>query len=364
VPIVFGPLAADSRRDVAVVDGTGELAAGACGDAVKLNLGNNGYYRVAYDAATHSNLAKALGTMAPADRINLLADTWALVEAGRRPAGAYAELVDNLDVDADPWLWEQVIRVVRRIDTLGQGRPQQAAFRGFARSKLRPIFDQLGWQPIAGESAGRARLRGLVIVALGELGDEAILAEAKRRFAAFAADPGSLPSDLHLSVIRLAGRGADRDTHKALIALGRKATSRDKGRQFYSAAAGALDPTVAAQTLSVALNGELSGDVTASLINGVAAEHRDLAWEFVRANLPSLVARHGASFKASLLPKLIENLADQTRAAELASYAPSRDTSGGRAAARATQRVAVNAELATRLLPDLDEWLAQQSPRQ
>src|SRR5262245_32824103 len=53
VPIAFGPATSEARREAAILNGKAELAAGACGDAVKLNLGNTGYYRTEYDAATH-----------------------------------------------------------------------------------------------------------------------------------------------------------------------------------------------------------------------------------------------------------------------------------------------------------------------
>src|SRR5205823_6454148 len=49
VPILFGrPQDAGTPM---LLDGTAEIAAGRCGDAIKLNLGDVGYYRVRYDTA-------------------------------------------------------------------------------------------------------------------------------------------------------------------------------------------------------------------------------------------------------------------------------------------------------------------------
>src|SRR5262249_8176302 len=126
VPIVLGPAAGEPRLEVAVLDGTGEIAAGACDEVVKLNLGNSGYYRVEYDAATHTKLAKAIAAMSPPDRINLLADTGARVEAGRKRAAAYAELVDNLPADDDRSVWERIVRYAVRSDERGEGREGRA----------------------------------------------------------------------------------------------------------------------------------------------------------------------------------------------------------------------------------------------
>src|SRR5262249_25570920 len=82
----------DGTGATVLLDGETEIAAGRCGDAVKLNLGDVGYYRVRYDAAMQGALARRLASMAPADRINLLADAWALTEAKRNPPSAYFEL--------------------------------------------------------------------------------------------------------------------------------------------------------------------------------------------------------------------------------------------------------------------------------
>jgi aminopeptidase N len=65
-------------------------------------------------------------------------------------------------------------------------------------------------------------LRARLIRTLGELGDEAVLAEARRRFDAFLQDAASLPPNLRDAVAHLVGRNADRATYQTLLELGRK----------------------------------------------------------------------------------------------------------------------------------------------
>ena len=95
-------------RDRAAAGSAAEIAAGRCGEPVKLNLGDIGYYRVEYDAASRAALAKSLALMAPADRVNLLADSWALVEAGRAEPASYLELIEDIGTDDNRAVWEQV----------------------------------------------------------------------------------------------------------------------------------------------------------------------------------------------------------------------------------------------------------------
>src|SRR5262249_31017839 len=194
VPVAFGRAGALRASDTVLLDGSAELAVGRCGEAVKLNLGDVGYYRVRYDAPTQMALARSLPAMPPVDRLNLLADAWALTEAGRGPPSDYLELVDRLAGDSHRNVAEQVVPTFGRIDQLQRGRPGRPAFRAYARSILRPVFDSLGWDAIAGEGEAndRALLRTRLVRMLGDLGDEAVIAEARRRFDAFVEDPASL----------------------------------------------------------------------------------------------------------------------------------------------------------------------------
>ena len=287
-----------------------QVAAGRCGEPIKLNFGDVGYYRILYDAATEAALAKSIETMGPADRVNLLADNWALFEAGRMTAGGYFRLVDAVVDDRNRAVWEQVIRTIGRLDDLERGLPGRSAFQAYARSRLRPAFDRLGWDRAAGESESNtiddAIVRSRLIAELGDLGDGAVVAEARRRFAAFVKDPGSLDVNLRGPVIFLAGRDADRATYDELRALGRKATSTELRVRYYIALAAAINPELAKETLAITLTDEVPVDLANGLILTVASgEHPELALAFVKANFEALAAKRGPD-----LPRVLHVLAD------------------------------------------------------
>jgi aminopeptidase N len=357
VPVRFG--LPDGTGATVLLDGEAEIAAGRCGDAVKLNLGDVGYYRVRYDAAMQGALARRLASMAPVDRINLLADAWALTEANRNPPSAYFELADQLAGDDHRSVADQVIRTLTRVYGLQRGRPGQAAFAAYARGALRPMFDRIGWQAVDGEPTDRALLRTRLIRTLGDFGDEAVLAEAKRRFDAFQQDAASLPPNLRDSVTHLVGRGADRATYQTLLELGRKSTNTEERVRYYSALAAALDPALARETLAIALTEELPSDVGRRLIGWVAeAEHPDLAVEFVKNNFETLATKLGSSFRNTFVSNLMANFSDPARAEELKQFAPAYETSGGRMVAERTrERILADAELVAEQMPAIDEWV-------
>ncbi len=367
VPIALGVVrASHASETVLLADDATEVVAGRCAEPVKLNLGDFGYYRVEYDGASRAALTKSLALMATADRLNLLADSWALVEAGRSEASAYFELLDEIGPDDDRAVWEQVIRAFTRLDHLARGRAERSALRTYARAKLRPVFERLGWDGVEGEGDESELLRTRLIRVLGGLNDEEIVAEARRRFASFLRDPAALRPSLRDAVTHLAGENADRHVYDTLLGLARKSTNTRERVRYYTAAASARDPALARETLALALTNELPSALRSSLINAVASggEHPELAWEFVQKNFAVLAARQGPSFRDYFVSNLMLTFSDLEHAAELASFAPVHATSGGRiVAARAQEAILIAAELKARALPAIDEWIRRRGAR-
>lgn len=361
MPVVVGPLRALRRPEAVLLrDQPMEVAAGRCGEPLKVNLGDVGYYRVQYDAAARAALLQSFAQMAPADRVNLLADSWALVEAGRlAPADLFA-LIEAAGGDTSRAVWDQVIRILARIDHLQRNRPERAAFQAYARARLRQVFARIGWDRKPNEPAEDGLLRPRLLRALGDFGDQEVLAEAKRRFESFLQNPSSLRPGLRDTVTRLAGRNADRPTYDALLRLARQATDAGERVRYYTAAASATDGSLARETLAITLTDELPTTLVGSLIFTVAwsGERPDLAVEFVRGNFEVLAARQGPNFRNYFLSNLMAVFDDAARAAELAAFAPAQASSGGRIVAERSQAaILAGADFRARVLPLVDDWV-------
>jgi aminopeptidase N len=344
-----------------LLDGASRSDAGPCSDPLKLNLGDMGYYRVQYDAATQAALTRSMSQMSPADRVNFVADTWASVETGRLSAVSFFALVDAIEVSDDRAVWDSVIRVFARLDHLERDQAGRAGFQAYARAKLRPVFDYLTWAGAADEPIERQTLRTRLIRALGDLGDETILAEAKQRFGAFVQNPASLRIGLRDPVTHLAGRMADQPTYDVLRALARETTSTSERERYQAAMAAALDPALAKETLALALTDEIPTTAVGRLVFGVASdgEHADLAWAFVRQNFAALAVKQGPFFRENFAANLMTNFSDRAHAAELADFAPAQETRGGRImAARSQETILTDADFIARILPGIDAWVA------
>src|SRR3954454_1933255 len=152
IPVAVGKVGMAQPADVVLLQGSTDIAAGSCGEAIKVNLGDIGYYRVEYGPASMAALAKALPQMSPADRVSFLADGWAMVQAGRAAPSSYLVLVETVGVDDRRPVWDQIITVFAALNRLSRDRPERPALQRYVGANLRPVFDRLGWD---GSGAGR-----------------------------------------------------------------------------------------------------------------------------------------------------------------------------------------------------------------
>jgi aminopeptidase N len=360
VPIELGPLNVKQPPQTLLLEGSAEIAAGSCGEPIKVNLGDIGYYRVEYGPHELATLTKSLAAMTPEDRVNFLGDRWALVLAGRAELPSYLELIDRISAGDRRAVWDQVINALASLNRLARGRPERPALQAYARAQLRPLLDRLGWDTTDPDNDEELLLRGRLIQALGDLGDGDIIAEARRRFAGFVQNPQSLPAALRDAVTHVVGITADRASYDTLLALARKSTVTTDRVRYYYAAASAHDASLARASLALTLTDELPSTILGGVINMVASsgEQPELAWDFVQNNLDALSAKQGPSFRDTFIPQLMTNFSDEAYAGELAHFRPALATSGGRVmVARSLETIAIAADRKARALPAFDGWI-------
>ena len=333
-----------------------ELTKVAPDQPLKLNVDGAGNYRVQYDAKSWELLLLELPKMSVPDRVNLLGDTWALVQAGRAPFSQYLQLIGSLSSTLELAEHEQIITVFDFVNRLIAGMPERESFQAHARSILRPSFDALGWEPKNGEPARAATLRGSLIEALSDLNDKEVLAGCKSRFDNYLADPATLSPDLRAPVLNVVGRYADEATWNKLHDLGLKTTSIEQKQNYYDALAQALDPKLANRTLQISLTDELPTSRAVFLVAKVGreSERPDLTWEFAKAHMKELLNKADALGANSYAPSLFSFFSDPARITELEAYAKSDlPPASARDVAKAIDEVSFRAELKKRLLPQL-----------
>ena len=330
--------------------------------ALKLNVRGAGNYRVEYDEPSWILLLQALPQLGAEDRVNLLSDAWALVQADRAPVSLYFGLVEKLPASTDIAEREQIVNVVDFINGLLVGNPEREKFQRYARSLLRPTFETLSWDPKQGEPPTTGNLRASLIEALGDLNDPEIVAGCRERFEKYLANPASLAPDLRPAIFAIVGRYADEKTWTKLHELGVRTTSIEEKQNYYNALAGATDPKLVKKTLSIALTDELPTSRATFLVPRVArdGDHPDIAWEFATANMKALLAKTDAAGSNRYAPALFTFFSDDSRADELKTYAKNDlPLESAREVAKAIDEIQFRAEFKRRLTTQLNAWIGQ-----
>jgi len=252
-------------------------------DAVLVNEGGHGFYRVRYSGELLERLLGALAGLAAIERFNLVNDAWAVTVAGLMTIPDYLELTARFRGERDRNVWSVLLASFATLNRIvePETRPRLAAL---VRDRVGPAFAELGWTPRPGEDELTRQLRGDLVRALGVLGDDRpVQTRAAALYAEGAGDvdPNVLPAII--SVLAHAGDAARYDDF--LKRFKSAATPQEEQRYLYALAA-FRQRELLAQTLARAISGEFRTQdapfVVRSLLMSVYG--RKLAWEFVKTH--------------------------------------------------------------------------------
>ncbi|MDB5100553.1 MAG: pepN [Cyanobacteria bacterium RYN_339] len=354
VPLVY---AVDGHASSKLLD-RAKTTLGAAGTGpVKLNWGDAGYYRVQYAPALFDRLRKGFDRLPALEQANLLNDTWALARARRVPATDYLALAAALRPDTDADVWSQVIGALEEVRVLEGNGPAKAAYAQAARKLLAPLAARLGWEPKKGESASTAKLRPDVLDLLGRLGDEATLAEGRKRFKLFQTSPERVPGDLQEVIVDLVGYNATAADFDTLLAMARKTDRVADKHRYYRALALVGDVALARKVQALVLGTELDPFQGQFLLRKVAEQHPELAKDFLKANRKQLFNGRTALDRANVVIGAYAGSHDKAAADELEKDVHSSlPEETWPEVARAAARIRFDDQVRREVLPTIEAW--------
>jgi aminopeptidase N len=269
------------------------LVAGNCNETLSLNADAIGYYRVAYDDAALQANIKGFATMHNGDRIALLDDEWALVENGAEKLPNYLALAAAMGTEQNLRAWEQITEALGTIELDERGTPGHDAFITYARSIIKPLANQLGWDAKSDETPGIQRLRRTVNGDLGAWGDRDVIAEARRRFAKFTTDHTAIAPDDQVLVLNIVAENADQADFDKLHAVAKAAKNETEMGRYYGALVMVRNPELADQAVAIVLSDEIPKQAGRRRLNWVmslSGDHPQLARTTFTNNADALLA--------------------------------------------------------------------------
>ncbi len=353
---------ADGKEVRVLVDGDAQVKLPSCDGPVLVNAGQKGYYRTLYAPAQFKALTASFNSLPVVDQLGVMMDTSALATIGLQPESDMLNLTAKVPLKASDDLWLQVAGTLGGIDDMFEGKPKaQAAWRKYAIGRLSPKFQQLGWDNRDGDAARTKQLRSSLIGILSSLGDAQVIAEARRRFAAFQADPSSLSPDLRRTVLGIVARNADATTWEALHQMAQKETSSMVRDQYYSLLAYAKEDALARKALDMALTDEPGATNSASMIGGVSREHPDMAFDFAVDHREQVNKLVDSTSISRYYPRLASGSTDLKMVDKLNAFADKYIApTSRRDAETAVTGIKTRIKLRAERLPQIEAWLKQQ----
>ncbi|MBY0547573.1 MAG: M1 family metallopeptidase [Candidatus Obscuribacterales bacterium] len=301
---------------------------------VQVNVEGNSFVRVQYAPRLAAALTGALTELPVIERYNLLSDTWACVRAGKTPATEFLSIVTKFTAETDPNVWAIILGPLASIRAV-LPKENRAAFEKVVRDLLQPLYERLGWKSTKEEILQTRELRGDVIVALGDTGnDEAVQNEARRLYEAWKTDRSSVDPNVIDAVVSLCAKGGDAVLYNEFLQYYRRAGNpQDEGR-FLSSLSRFRDSNLLGQTLNHALDPNTirtqDAPFTVAQVLG-NAEGARAAWQFIKDNWDKLVALYPESGLVRMCES-ITNLDDAELEADVQAFFKKREVAGGKLA--------------------------------
>jgi aminopeptidase N len=352
IPLTYS-VAGETPVSVLMTEKTLELPDIPADRVVKFNVEGAGNYRVRYDNASWQLLMAELPKLSMPDRVNLMSDAWAFVQANRAPLSFYLSLIEKLPKRTELAEQQQIITALQSINGLLRDQPGHDQLQEYARTMLRPSLEDIGWEPQPNESPRTGTLRASLVSALAAFNDPDVIAGCNERFARYLEDRRSLSPDLVVPVLHVIARFADEKTWNKLHELALNTTSIEEKQNFSDALTSVADPKLAEKTLRIALSDELPTSRAVYLVPKVARNggHADLVWQFAKANMKALVAKSDALGASRFAPSLFTFFSDGPRIDELRSYADANLTPASKQHVEvAADEIAFRAEFKKRLI--------------
>jgi aminopeptidase N len=229
---------------------------------------------------------------------------WALTYSGRHQISSFLDSVRALTPSRAYSVWDILGSHLRFISDNIVTDAERPAFTTWAESTLKPVMDQIGWEPKSGDSLELKAMRSDVFRALGLVArDQHAFSMARDIVNHYMADESSVDPSLVEDAFVVAAFQGDAQLYDAFLNHMREAKSPGEHNRYMAALADFHDPALLERTLKLTLTDDVRSQDAARLIVNVMRNPagRQLAWQFVKADWPQIKAKSSVWSAASIV---------------------------------------------------------------
>ncbi|GAB0099066.1 Aminopeptidase [Sergentomyia squamirostris] len=332
-------------------------------DWVKINPGTIGFYRTKYPSEMVNAFIPSIKnmTLPPLDRLGLLDDLFAMIQAGHTATAEALKLMDAYRNEDNYTVWSCITNCLSKLQLLLSHTDLEELLNAYGIRLYRPVAEKLGWDARPGESHLDTLLRSLVLNRLVAFNCPEVAQEAKRRFQLHTSGKSVLPADLRNTCYRAVLQDGDLATFEEMLKLYR-ATDLHEEKDRISRALGVVkDVDILRRVVQFAMSDEVRSQDSCFVIVAVALnpKGRDMTWSFFRENWRVLLDQYEGGL---LLPRLVkyltENFATEEKAKEVETFFKEHHFPGtDRTVSQSVETIRLNAAWLQRDLATTKEFL-------
>jgi puromycin-sensitive aminopeptidase len=263
------------------------------------NAGGHGFYRVRYSDELFAILLDNLGDLDDIERYSLVSDTLAFVRNGQVPADHFLDLVSRFQDESEQTVWSVIIGGLAMIEHHALSEDARPGFQSFVRNLITPAFEDLGWNPKESDTDLQRKLRGDLIVGLGNLGEDPDLVARCKLLVEELLDGTSLDPEITTAALAVYARHGDAAVYETLWDAYEGAATPLEQVRYLRSVASVEEPELAVGTLDKVINGDIRTQdgfwVFARLLGGDAGpevwKSARSRWDAVLEAMPGLTRR-------------------------------------------------------------------------
>ncbi|HXP61364.1 MAG TPA: M1 family metallopeptidase [Dongiaceae bacterium] len=276
------------------------------------NASETGYYEWSLPPDLSAALTnRSLAPLTTAERLGLLRYAESALTSGQLEATQSLRLQLSLAADTEPEIRQWVAGSLASLNQLYLGVEDRSALAGLLHRALRPMLDQLGFEPKAGELPQIGPLRASLLATLGVDGDEPdVVAFCRKQAKLQLADPRSVDPGIADATLSVATWHGDASWLSALRQAFEQTQAPDVRARFLWALSGFRDPNLVRATLDYSLTQAMKPTEFPDML--FASFHAELApvvFDWLVANYDAFKKKLPEAWLASL-PGLLLSSSD------------------------------------------------------
>jgi alanyl aminopeptidase len=302
------------------------LPGSACPRWIHPNADQAGYYRSTETRESLTELAGLpRGVLTKRERVGVLLDAWALVEAGGMEAGDFLALAERFRGDPEQAVWQRIVEPLELLDDWIVPADARPALSAYARRLLGPEARAVGWDAKPGERDGDRMRRRLVLEGLGRVGrDGATLSKARAVAERWLSNPDAVDGDEAAVALPMAAAEGDAALFDRFVARLRAARTPTE-RVLSLAAIGAFaDPALVRRALDLVVDGTVRSQDQQYVFRAVFGRPatRGEAFAYVADHTDAVLAKIPPFYRGRLIPTIARSCSDEDAERARALFEP------------------------------------------